>query len=64
MVKILLSEKNARLLARNIDGWNDAGSCEGGLESAERKALNSAYNQIMRQVAKPRKQEVGSTESK
>jgi hypothetical protein len=50
MVKILLSEKNARLLAQNIDGWSDAGACEGGLTPDERKALNSIYDQIMRQV--------------
>lgn len=54
MVKILLSKKNADLLARNIDGWTDAGSCKGGLNEDEKKALNSAYHQIMRQLIKPR----------
>lgn len=50
MVRILLSKENAWLLAKNIDGWSDAGACDGGLTPAERKALNSAYDQIMRQL--------------
>lgn len=53
MVKILLSEKNARHVAMNIDGWMDAGACKGGLEPDERKALRSTFQQIMRQVVKP-----------
>jgi hypothetical protein len=56
MVKILLSRKNAKLLALNIDGWSDAGACDGGLNADERKALDSAFDQIMRQLVKPKRQ--------
>jgi hypothetical protein len=52
MVTIKLSEKNAKLLAQNIDGWTDAGSCDGGLTADEQKALKSAYDQIARQIYK------------
>lgn len=52
MVTIKLSEKNADLLARNIDGWRDAGECKGGLIADEKKALDSAYRQIARQIFK------------
>jgi hypothetical protein len=48
MVTIRLSPSNARLVALNIDGWLDAGACEGGLEDDERAALHSAYDQILR----------------
>lgn len=54
MVTIRLSEKNAELLAQNIDGWSDAGACEGGLTADEKKALGSAYDQIARQIYRPR----------
>lgn len=50
MVTIRLSEKNAKLLAQSIDGWRDAGACEGGLTQDEMKALDSAFNQLARQV--------------
>lgn len=48
MVTIRLSPRNARLVALNIDGWLDAGACDGGLEPAEWSAIRSAYDQILR----------------
>lgn len=48
MVTVRLSPANARLVALNIDGWMDAGACEGGLEDDERVALRSTYDQILR----------------
>lgn len=54
MITIRLSPENARLLAQNIDGWMDAGAGKDGLTPKERNALDSAYNQIMRQLVKER----------
>lgn len=48
MITVRLSPANARLVALNIDGWIDAGACDGGLEPDERAALHSAYDQILR----------------
>lgn len=51
-ITIRLSPARADLLARNIDGWLDAGACEDGLTEAENDALSSAYQQIMKQLLK------------
>ncbi|NMU88368.1 hypothetical protein HGQ98_00495 [Achromobacter ruhlandii] len=41
-----LTLEEARLCADNIDGWLDAGACEGGLEPAEREALIKLHTQL------------------
>lgn len=48
MVTIRLSPEHASILFLNIDGWMDAGACEGGLEPREREVLGNACDQIMR----------------
>lgn len=50
MVTIRLSKENARMLSEGIDGWMDAGACEGGLTQSEMKAYLSAFDQINRQI--------------
>jgi hypothetical protein len=50
MVTIRLTDEEAKLVAQNVDGWIDAGSCEGGLTASEKDALNKLYDQIMRQI--------------
>lgn len=51
-VVIRLTPKQADLVWRNVDGWMDAGSCEGGLEPDEREALECLEDQILRQIRK------------
>lgn len=50
LITIRLSPKSALRLAKNVDGWIDAGSCEGGLEADEMRTLQSTYAQIMKQI--------------
>lgn len=49
-ITIRLSKASALLLAKNIDGWIDAGSCKGGLRPDEMRTLQSAHAQIMKQL--------------
>lgn len=49
-VIIRLTEKQAELVRRNVDGWLDAGACEGGLTKAEHAALWCVQDQIREQT--------------
>jgi hypothetical protein len=52
IVIIKLTSIEADLVSRNIDGWLDAGACEGGLEEDERLALHKTYDQIIKKLIK------------
>jgi hypothetical protein len=54
-ITIKLDQEEARLLWLNIDGWMDAGACEGGLEPAEERALQKACDQLVEQLEKLKK---------
>jgi hypothetical protein len=47
MVTIRLTAKQADLVWRNVDGWLDAGACEGGLRPDENRALQSLARQLL-----------------
>jgi hypothetical protein len=50
VVTVKLTDKEADLIRRNVDGWLDAGQGEGGLTKAEQKALSKLYDQIVTQT--------------
>lgn len=50
-VTIKLTDAEADLVWGNVDGWIDAGSCEGGLSEDEYEALDSLREQIRKSGA-------------
>jgi hypothetical protein len=50
MVTIKLTEKQARLVWQNADGWLDAGACKDGLTPDEDNALHRLSEQISAQI--------------
>ena len=61
-VTITLTEAKARHVWAILDGASDAGACEGGLTPAERKAIQSAIDQILDQLPHKRKTTTDSKE--
>lgn len=49
-VVIKLTKAQAKKVWLSVDGWLDAGGCDGGLDDDEREALESLNDQISDQT--------------
>lgn len=50
-VLIKLTKDQALIIWHQIDGWLDAGSCDGGLEDEEIDAMEAVLDQISEQTS-------------